>query len=348
MKILIAAAKTGGHIYPAVSVGSELINGGHNVIFLGSNSLLEKNAIKNVPEIQYESISMKGFRGNGLVNKMLVLLKLPINIFRLLSIIKINKVDSVIVFGGFITIPVSLAALILFKPIYVHEQNTVLGSANKLSAKIAKKIFLGMPLHHNQIKRSEVVGNPIRSSFIPSLQKPDDKNIKIYITGGSQGAKYLNDHLPIILKNTNYSISIRHQCGKDKKEDVVKLYEDCNNVEIEEFFDNPNLLIDWSDFVISRSGALSLSETISMKKGLLMIPLPNAIDNHQLFNAKYIEKNGMGLIHEQQNGIEDLEKKINSILEDKKYITWQQMNSETNHNEAAKNIVSSILNKNIS
>jgi UDP-N-acetylglucosamine--N-acetylmuramyl-(pentapeptide) pyrophosphoryl-undecaprenol N-acetylglucosamine transferase len=122
MKILIAAAKTGGHIYPAVSVGSELINGGHNVIFLGSNSLLEKNAIKNVPEIQYESISMKGFRGNGLVNKMLVLLKLPINIFRLLSIIKINKVDSVIVFGGFITIPVSLAALILFKPITSYLQ----------------------------------------------------------------------------------------------------------------------------------------------------------------------------------------------------------------------------------
>ena len=345
MNILIAAAKTGGHIYPAVSVGSEFIHNNHNVIFLGSNNTLEKNALKNQPDIQYESIPMKGFRGNGLVSKLSVLFNLPLNIYSLIKLIKKNNVDIVIVFGGFITIPASFAALILRKPIYVHEQNTILGSANKISSIFSKKNFLGMPLHNNNLKKSEIVGNPIRNSFIPLMQKTYDENVHIYITGGSQGAKYLNDNLPEILKDINHPVFIKHQCGSGKKEEVVKLYEGFENVEVEEFFDNPNLLIDWSDFVISRSGALSLSETMSMNKGSLMIPLPNAIDNHQFFNAKYIEEKGMGIIHEQKNGIENLKAVINLILNEKKYLVWQKINLEINHTDAAKNIVSSILNQ---
>ena len=345
MNILIAAAKTGGHIYPAVSVGSEFIHNNHNVIFLGSNNTLEKNALKNQPNIQYESIPMKGFRGNGLVSKLLVLFNLPLNIYTLIKLIKKNNVDIVIVFGGFITIPASFAALILRKPIYVHEQNTILGSANKISSIFSKKNFLGMPLHNSNLKKSEIVGNPIRNSFIPLMQKKDNENVHIYITGGSQGAKYLNDNLPEVLKDIKHPVFIKHQCGSGKKEEVVKLYEGFENVEVEEFFDNPNLLIDWSDFVISRSGALSLSETMSMNKGSLMIPLPNAIDNHQFFNAKYIEEKGMGIIHEQKNGIENLKAVINLILNEKKYLVWQKINLEINHTDAAKNIVSSILNQ---
>ena len=345
MNILIAAAKTGGHIYPAVSVGSEFIHNNHNVIFLGSNNTLEKNALKNQPDIQYESIPMKGFRGNGLVSKLSVLFNLPLNIYSLIKLIKKNNVDIVIVFGGFITIPASFAALILRKPIYVHEQNTILGSANKISSIFSKKNFLGMPLHNNNLKKSEIVGNPIRNSFIPLMQKKDNENVHIYITGGSQGAKYLNDNLPEVLKDIKHPVFIKHQCGSGKKEEVVKLYEGFENVEVEEFFDNPNLLIDWSDFVISRSGALSLSETMSMNKGSLMIPLPNAIDNHQFFNAKYIEEKGMGIIHEQKNGIENLKAVINLILNEKKYLVWQKINFEINHTDAAKNIVSSILNQ---
>lgn len=345
MNILIAAAKTGGHIYPAVSVGSEFIHNNHNVIFLGSNNTLEKNALKNQPDIQYESIPMKGFRGNGLVSKLSVLFNLPLNIYSLIKLIKKNNVDIVIVFGGFITIPASFAALILRKPIYVHEQNTILGSANKISSIFSKKNFLGMPLHNNNLKKSEIVGNPIRNSFIPLIQKKDNENVHIYITGGSQGAKYLNDNLPEVLKDIKHPVFIKHQCGSGKKEEVVKLYEGFENVEVEEFFDNPNLLIDWSDFVISRSGALSLSETMSMNKGSLMIPLPNAIDNHQFFNAKYIEEKGMGIIHEQKNGIENLKAVINLILNEKKYLVWQKINLEINHTDAAKNIVSSILNQ---
>lgn len=338
MKVLIAAAKTGGHVYPAVSVATEFIENGHEVIFIGTNSLIEKEALKSSPQIHYESIDMHGYRGNGILRKLLVLLKLPLNIISLIRIILKNKVDSVIVFGGFISIPAYLASIILYKPLYVHEQNTVLGSANKIASKFAKKVFLGLPLHNNNIRGSELVGNPIRECFVPSKDRDNEKKIKIYVTGGSQGAKYLNDNLPALLNSLEYPIEIKHQCGKGKKDSVIDLYGNNNNIQVQEFYNDPNLLIDWCDFVISRSGALSISETISMQKGALMIPLPSAIDNHQFFNAKYIEDENMGLIHEEKDGLESLKTKITNILRDKKYLKWQEANKNINHRDAANKI----------
>jgi UDP-N-acetylglucosamine--N-acetylmuramyl-(pentapeptide) pyrophosphoryl-undecaprenol N-acetylglucosamine transferase len=345
MKILVAAAKTGGHIYPAIAVAEEFIKNGHEAMLLGTNSLIEKNAIQTVPGIEHQVINMQGFRGNGVFNKIFVLIQLPINIFKLLRIIYKNKIDSVIVFGGFITIPVTIAAAIMSKPIFVHEQNAVLGSANKLSSKFAKRIFLGMPLHDKIINNTEIVGNPIRESFKASSHTDENNNIKIYITGGSQGAKYLNDNIPTALKNLKYPISIKHQCGKGKKEEVSKLYEGSSNIEIREFYNNPQELINWCDFVISRAGALSLSETVSMKKGLLMIPLPNAIDNHQLFNAEYIQKEGMGVIHEQKDGIQSLRDKIKLIIKEEKYLSWQKLTLKFNHQDATTIIFKSIFNQ---
>ena len=346
MNILIAAAKTGGHVYPATEVSKEFINNGHKAIFLGTNNLIERNAIKDISEIQYEHIGMNGYRGNSILSKVLVLLSLPINVFKVLKILWNNKVDSIIVFGGFISIPAAIAGLILLKPIYVHEQNTVLGSANKIISKFSKKIFLGMPLHKKNLKRSEVIGNPIRKSFVSKIQNRTDDYVKIYITGGSQGAKYLNDNLPPIFNDINIPISIRHQCGKGKKPGVEKLYANFKEVEVKEFFDNPNSQIDWADFIISRAGALSLSEIISMKKGTLMIPLPNAVDNHQLLNARYIEKDGIGLVHEQEYGIDILKNSIKNIIETKEYLIWQQAEFKTNHMDAAHKIFTSVLENN--
>ena len=346
MNVLIAAAKTGGHVYPATEVSKEFINNGHKAIFLGTNNLIEKNAIKDISEIQYEHIDMNGYRGNSIPSKVLVLLSLPMNVFKVLKILWNNKVDSIIVFGGFISIPPAIAGLILSKPIYVHEQNTVLGSANKIISKFSKKIFLGMPLHNKNIKKSKVIGNPIRKSFVSKIQNRTDDHVRIYITGGSQGAKYLNDNLPPIFNDIDIPISIRHQCGKGKKLEVEKLYENFKEVEVKEFFDNPNSQIDWADFIISRAGALSLSEIISMKKGTLMIPLPNAVDNHQLLNARYIEKDGIGLVHEQEYGIDILKNSIKNIIETKEYLIWQQAEFKTNHMDAAHKIFTSVLENN--
>ena len=104
------------------------------------------------------------------------------------------------------------------------------------------------------------------------------------------------------------------------------------NAEVNDFYESPEEQISWSDFVISRGGALTLSEITSVNRGVLIIPLPTSIDNHQIANAKIIEKMNMGMVHYQNESIENLKQKISSIIENKTFRNWKKFNNETNLN----------------
>ena len=343
MKFLIVAAKTGGHVFPAAVIGKELIKKNHKVILIGTGSEIERNAFKELNAISYE-LSLEGFRGSNLINKIKFLFKALINIFKVIEIINKEKIDGMIGFGGFITIPAGIACWIRRKPIFIHEQNAVIGSANKFLKKISKVIFLGLPIEN--LKNAILTGNPIRESFVDHKEYLHDNKsvIKIYITGGSQGAEYINKEVPRIFKNLPYDIKIIHQCGKDNFQEVNNLYSlDRVNAEISEFYQNPIDKILWSDFVISRGGALSLSEITSLKRGIVIIPLPTSIDNHQVENAKSIENIKMGIMHEQKSHINQLQEKLKNIIENKIYLDWQNIKNNQ-HINASKRIVGHIEN----
>ena len=343
MKFLIVAAKTGGHVFPAAVISKELIKKNHKVILIGTGSEIERNAFKELNTISYE-LSLEGFRGSNLINKIKFLFKALINIFKVIEIINKEKIDGMIGFGGFITIPAGIACWIRRKPIFIHEQNAVIGSANKFLKKISKVIFLGLPIEN--LKNAILTGNPIRESFVDHKEYLHDNKsvIKIYITGGSQGAEYINKEVPRIFKNLPYDIKIIHQCGKDNFQEVNNLYSlDRVNAEISEFYQNPIDKILWSDFVISRGGALSLSEITSLKRGIVIIPLPTSIDNHQVENAKSIENIKMGIMHEQKSHINQLQEKLKNIIENKIYLDWQNIKNNQ-HINASKRIVGHIEN----
>lgn len=342
MKILVSAAKTGGHIFPAIAVGNELKNNGHDIVFIGSGASIEISAIKKT-SFSYHRISMEGFRGKNFLGKTKSLLLIPISIFKILKIIKNEKVDAMIGFGGFITVPVGIAFLISRKPIFIHEQNAILGSANKMLGRFSKIIFSAFKLKET-FKNICITGNPIREEFRRNIPQEDYSEItKIYITGGSQGSDYINTNVPVAFEGLSKKILIKHQCGKGKNKDLENLYKKFNiDAEVKEFYENPESLISWSDFVISRAGALSVSEVTSLSKGLLMIPLPSAIDNHQLYNAKHIEDLNMGLIHEEKDGLDALKKKISTIVYKKKYNTWK-INRNKNHLESASIIAGKVI-----
>lgn len=343
MKFLIVAAKTGGHVFPAAVISKELIKKNHKVILIGTGSEIERNAFKELNTISYE-LSLEGFRGSNLINKIKFLFKALINIFKVIEIINKEKIDGMIGFGGFITIPAGIACWIRRKPIFIHEQNAVIGSANKFLKKISKIIFLGLPIEN--LKNAILTGNPIRESFVDHKEYLHDNKsvIKIYITGGSQGAEYINKEVPRIFKNLPYDIKIIHQCGKDNFQEVNNLYSlDRVNAEISEFYQNPIDKILWSDFVISRGGALSLSEITSLKRGIVIIPLPTSIDNHQVENAKSIENIKMGIMHEQKSHINQLQEKLKNIIENKIYLDWQNIKNNQ-HINASKRIVGHIEN----
>ena len=225
MKILVTAAKTGGHIFPAIAVGLDLIKKGHEVVFLGSGAEIERSAVKDTG-FAYFSIQMKGFRGKGILAKIMALLLIPKSIYNTASLIKKEKIDGMIGFGGFITVPSGIACFLMRKPLFTHEQNSVYGSANRLLSKIAMINFLGFPLN-SQPRNTIISGNPIRDTFISSsnnLEAREGHAINIYVTGGSQGSEYINKNIPIAFKNSPHEINIKHQCGENKLDLVCLLY----------------------------------------------------------------------------------------------------------------------------
>ncbi|MDG2093307.1 MAG: UDP-N-acetylglucosamine--N-acetylmuramyl-(pentapeptide) pyrophosphoryl-undecaprenol N-acetylglucosamine transferase [SAR86 cluster bacterium] len=342
MKILVSAAKTGGHIFPAIAVGHEISKLGHDVIFMGSGEPLEVNALK-ATNFKYFISSMEGFRGKNFFAKIKSLSLIPISVFRTIKIIRNEKIDAMVGFGGFVTVPIGLAFFIARKPVFTHEQNSILGSANKFLSKISSINFTAFPLK-TPIKNNIVCGNPIRENFKPTVgDLTSEDPIRIYITGGSQGAEYINTNLPKSLNEFKHKVLIKHQCGKDKKDLVINLYKQFKiEAEVSEFYDNPEILIEWSDFVISRSGALTISEVTSMSRGILMIPLPSAIDNHQFHNAKYIEEINMGLIHEEKDNLKGLTTRLKEILDKKTYNEWKKIHNN-NHHASASNIATQVI-----
>ena len=336
MKILLSAAKTGGHIYPAISVGSELKKDGHEVVFLGSGAEIELNALKD-KNFSYYKIPMEGFRGKNLFQKLKSMILIPTSIFKTILLIKKEGIDAMIGFGGFITVPSALSFFLARKPIFTHEQNAILGTANKLISKISKINFLAFPMEMD-VHNGFVSGNPIREGFKKKLetQKFDEDTINIYVTGGSQGAKYINEQVPECFSNINKKIKIKHQCGKNNSSYVHGLYKNATiDVEVNDFYEDPESQIEWADFVVTRAGALSISEISSMGKGMVMIPLPTSIDNHQFFNAKHIEEIKMGVIHLEKDGINDLIEKMSEIINQKIYNDWKNGSSLDNSNAAS-------------
>ncbi|MFL2722416.1 MAG: UDP-N-acetylglucosamine--N-acetylmuramyl-(pentapeptide) pyrophosphoryl-undecaprenol N-acetylglucosamine transferase [Gammaproteobacteria bacterium] len=341
MKFLIVAAKTGGHVFPALAISEELIKSNHEVTILGTGSDIENKAFKDLNSKTFKLL-IQGFRGNNALIKLKVLFQVFINIFKVIKILRNEKIDAMIGFGGFITVPAGLACWIIKKPIFIHEQNSVLGSANKILSKISKINFLGMPIKN--INNSIISGNPIRESFFNyDEENENNESINIYITGGSQGADYINKNIPKALKGFS-NINIKHQSGRNNSNKVREIYLHNNiDAEVLDFYSNPQQQIFWSDFVISRAGALSLAEITSMNKGILMIPLPNSIDNHQLKNAESIQAEGMGIIHQQNDHIDSLVQKLEEIIINKYYDNWKKIIPK-NHINAKKIILDNIQN----
>ena len=341
MKFLIAAAGTGGHVFPALEFGQECIKNDHETYWIGTKTGIENRVIPQ--DTQLFTIPMKGFRGKNILHKISSIFGLVVSILKSIFYIKKNSIDYIVCFGGYISLPVGLAAWICRKPLFLHEQNSIVGTSNRILQKFAEILFLGFSINHHVFRNTMLVGNPIKNFNKNSITNTKKNTLRIYVTGGSQGSDFINKNIPIALNDLEIPIEIKHQCGKGKSSGIKELYSAKISVEVKEFYDSPQDLILWSDFVVSRAGALSLSEAISLKRGLVMIPLPSAIDNHQFFNANQIKALGMGLVHEEYESIESLSKKIKNIIETKQYLEWTDKDSNIDHFQAARRMVSSII-----
>ena len=289
--LIIAAAGTGGHVFPALVVARQAKEEGMQVVWIGTEAGLEN---KIVPKAGFEllKISSSPVLGKSYFKKMLGLSRVLFSTFKMMRFLKKLNADAVICFGGYVSVPVGLAARLRNLPLYLHEQNAVPGLSNRVLSKFATKIFLGFP---NSIKNKKAifVGNPVRKEIlaIKKTSQYDKEKLNLLIVGGSRGAKVLNDIIPRAIKMLPSALrpEIWHQTGEKSYEAVKSLYANVGvNAKVMPFIEDMPAAYLWADLMVCRAGAMTVAEVIAVGLPAIFVPFPQATHDHQTANANYL------------------------------------------------------------
>jgi len=222
-----------------------------------------------------------------------------------------RKPDVVLGMGGFVAGPGGLMAKLAGIPLIIHEQNRVPGTTNRLLARMAKQVLEAFPGSFSEKIKAKCTGNPLRKAFLTALDnkhEPAEREVRILIFGGSQGAQILNETVPEAIAEFQKSglatqtVLIKHQTGAAMLSQVESRYKALGiNAETSAFIDDMVAAYQWADLVICRAGAMTVSEISAMGVPAIFIPLPGAIDDHQTANAHYLTDAGAGLLLSQNN-----------------------------------------------
>ncbi len=318
--LMVMAGGTGGHVYPAMAVADYLKAEGWNIVWLCTEGGMENRLIEGKG---YDSamMHMQGVRGKGLLGWLLLPLKLAKAFTESRSAIQAYQPDVVLGMGGFAAFPGGVMARLMGKPLVIHEQNSVAGLTNKVLAKFANKVLAAFPAAFG--KRASLVGNPVRAD-ITQLPAPEVRfagrqgALRLLVVGGSLGAQALNEFLPQALAKLPEEARplVVHQAGV-KHIDTLKMHYEQAGVasETRAFIEDMATMYAWADFVVCRSGALTVAEVSAVGIGSLMVPFPFAVDDHQTTNAAYLAEAGAAILVQQKdltvNSLADILKNLN-------------------------------------
>ena len=313
-KVLICAGGTGGHIFPGLAIAEKLLDQKIKILWMGTKRGLEKQTLRN-KSISLFFSEFKGVRGLGLWRLITFPFRLSVEFLKAFLFLLSQRPSYAICCGGYLTVPFGLAAKILSIPFCIVEQNAVMGTANRVLQPFAKTIFLNFEETTYSSCRAMSVGNPLRKAFerlapIPPAFSRNGEQLNILVLGGSLGALFLNTRLPAcfsLLQNENKKFfSIVHQVGNDNQNEVGELYKRLKvRAVVKPFFESIVDQYQWADLVISRSGAGIISELMAVGVASVLVPLPNAIDDHQKRNASILEKSSAAKIIEQNTLFEN-------------------------------------------
>jgi len=328
-KLLVVGGGTAGHVNAGISVIEyfKTKEKDLSVLYVGTRRGIESKLIES-NNINIKYINIRGLKRENIFILMYSLFLIPISIIQSLIILINFKPNFVVGVGGFVSGPVVVVASLLKIKTYILEQNSVLGFTNKLLAKFADKIFISFPLAKElEVKYSSKIiysGNPIRAR-INNLKKINSEKFNLFIFGGSQGARSINYAIINILDELSLipNLKIYHQTGIVDFKNIKKEYEKRTlDYELFPYILDIDKVYEISSLIVSRAGASTISEIISTCIPSILIPLPTAADNHQYYNAKYLEKNNACILIEQENLNSDiLIKELNSFISNKDKVT---------------------------
>lgn len=323
MRVILCGGGTAGHINPALAIGDKIKKECKDavILYVGSKDSMEE---KLVPKAGYDfkSIRVKGFQRSlspkNIIKNVKAATFAVTSQFAAKKIIKDFAPDIVIGTGGYVSGPVVLKAAKLGIKTAIHEQNAFPGVTTKLLSKSVDKIMLAVKDAEKYIKTTEkcvVVGNPIREDIVflnksecrEKLGIPADKKL-ILSFGGSLGARVINQCATDLLEwyGDREDILHIHGTGRINYDAFMKNLDEKgitprDNYEIREYIDNMPQLIAAADLVISRAGAVTLSELQAAAKASILIPSPYVAENHQYHNAMAVAKDGGAIVIEEKD-----------------------------------------------
>lgn len=301
--LVITAGGTGGHFFPAEALAAELIARGRRVVLLtdarsgGLNSKIFAAAETHV-------LPGAGIAGRGLLRGLQAMAALAVGVLRARTVLAGLNAAAVIGFGGYPSVPPVLATRLLRRapPVVLHEQNAVLGRANRFLSRWADCLALSVagtrrvPRH----ARTAIIGNPVRPAIAAgagTAYAPPDGTIRLLILGGSLGARVFSDIVPPALATLpgplRARLSVTQQCRTEDLDRVRDAYARARiPADLAVFFGDVADRMRGAHLIVARAGASTVAELATMGRPSILVPLPGAIDDHQTGNARALSDAG--------------------------------------------------------
>lgn len=358
-RFIIAGGGTGGHVFPAIAIADALKQQQPDceILFVGAKGRME---MEKVPQSGYNIIGLEvvGFQRNFSLKNILFPFKLIKSLIQAFSVLRNFKPDACVGVGGYASGPVLFIAALMRIKIFIQEQNSYPGITNKILSRFACKIFVAydnLNLFFNQ-EKIILTGNPVRKDITADLPdknsaidffhlQPDKKTI--LVIGGSLGARTINESIE---KNidffSEYKLQLVWQTGKIYYEGIIERTKSKNlkDIKIHQFVKEMNIAYSAADIIISRAGALSISELCIIGKPVILIPSPNVSEDHQTKNAMALVDRNAAVLVKDNEAKENLAATVLEIIQNEsKQRTLSENIKSMAKTNAANEIVKEII-----
>lgn len=326
--IVLAAGGTGGHIFPAQSLAEELLQRGHRLALVTDRR--GENYGGALARIDRHTIRAGTLSGGGLGGKISGLTNVVAGVLQARALLHRLRPQAVVGFGGYPSLPTMLAATHLKVPAATHEQNAVLGRVNRVLASRVDSIALSLEatllLNQTARQKASVTGNPVRSAVREARETPYQAacggEIRLLISGGSQGAAILSEVVPRALAALPDALRARlritQQCRPEDLERVKAFYAEAGlAAELATFIEDMPHRLAVSHFAITRAGASTVAELTVAGRPAILVPYAFATDDHQTANAQALADAGAAWLMPQRDAtVEALQEKLATLLGD--------------------------------
>ena len=302
-RLLVVAAGTGGHVYPALAVAERLRCLGVDVSWLGTAMGIESRLVP-AAGFPFHVSRVAGLRGKGVARWLAAPYLLVRSGLRSIAVLARVRPHVVLGMGGYGAGPGGLVARLLGIPLVIHEQNAVPGLTNRILAWFATRVLEAFPASFSARRHAVHTGNPVREALVRG-PAPEARlagrggRLRVLVIGGSQGARALNEVVPraLAIDSLGGKVTVRHQCGPAHVDATRDAYAAHGaEAKITGYIEDMGAAYAWTDVAVCRSGAMTVAELAATGVASILVPFPYATDDHQTRNARFLADRGAAIL----------------------------------------------------